>query len=118
VGAQFTPTAGWAQAIEHRRKVLDDPDWATAIGVALGGDASVATNGFWSALTIATTLSLPLLFTIEDNGYGISVPSHMQTPGGNIADNLGSFRNLRVVSGDGTEPEEASALIKDAVCFV
>jgi 2-oxoisovalerate dehydrogenase E1 component len=84
----------------------------------LGGDASVATNGFWSALTMATTLSLPMLFTIEDNGYGISVPSHLQTPGGNIADNLGSFRNLRVVSGDGTEPAEASALIKEAVGFV
>jgi 2-oxoisovalerate dehydrogenase E1 component len=118
VGAQFTPTAGWAQAIEYRRKLLDDPEWCDAIGVALGGDASVATNGFWSALTMATTLSLPMLFTIEDNGYGISVPSHLQTPGGNIADNLGSFRNLRVVSGDGTEPGEAAALIKDAVGFV
>ena len=118
VGAQFTPTAGWAQAVEYRRNVLNDPEWANAIGVALGGDASVATNGFWSALTMATTLSLPMLFTIEDNGYGISVPSHLQTPGGNIADNLGSFRNLRVVSGDGTEPAEASALIKDAVRFV
>ena len=41
----------------------------------LGGDASVATNGFWSALTIATTQKLPMLFYIEDNGYGISVPS-------------------------------------------
>jgi 2-oxoisovalerate dehydrogenase E1 component len=118
VGAQFTPTAGWAQAIEYRRKVLDDPEWANAIAVALGGDASVATNGFWSALTMATTLSLPMLFTIEDNGYGISVPSHLQTPGGNIADNLRSFRNLQIVSGDGTEPAEAAALIKDAVRFV
>jgi 2-oxoisovalerate dehydrogenase E1 component len=118
VGAQFTPTAGWAQAIEHRRKALNEPEWANAIGVALGGDASVATNGFWSALTMATTLSLPMLFTIEDNGYGISVPSHLQTPGGDIAANLRSFRHLQVLSGDGTEPGEGAALIKEAVCFV
>ena len=65
-----------------------------SIAVVLGGDASVATNGFWSALTIATTLRLPMLFYIEDNGFGISVPSQLQTPGGNIAANLRSFSGL------------------------
>ena len=118
VGAQFTPTAGWAQAIEYRRTVLNEPEYANSIAVALGGDASVATNGFWSALTMATTLSLPMLFYIEDNGYGISVPSHLQTPGGDIAANLSSFRNLHVLSGDGTDPAQAAALIKDAVGLV
>ena len=32
-----------------------------AIALVLGGDASCATGGFWSALTIATTQNLPLL---------------------------------------------------------
>ena len=64
---------------------------ARSIAVAHGGDASTATNGFWSALNIATTERLPLLFFIEDNGYGISVPAPMQTPGGNIARNLAPF---------------------------
>ena len=59
--------------------------------MVLGGDASTATNGFWSALNIATTQRLPLLIFIEDNAYGISVPSTLQTPGGNIAANLRSF---------------------------
>ena len=39
VGAQFTPTAGYAQAIEYRRLVLKDPAYERAIGVVLGGDA-------------------------------------------------------------------------------
>src|SRR5258706_16231620 len=56
VGSQFTPTTGWAQAARHRRSTLDESEWTGALGVALGGEASVATNGFWSALTIATTL--------------------------------------------------------------
>ena len=45
-----------------------------------------------------------MLFYIEDNGYGISVPSSMQTPGGDIAANLASFRNLLVRNGDGSIP--------------
>src|ERR1700741_2936335 len=48
VGAQYTPTAGWAQALTYRATVLKE-DCGDAIAVALGGDASVATNGFWSA---------------------------------------------------------------------
>ncbi len=115
VGAQYTPTAGWAQALEYRAKVLNDSDCGDAIAVALGGDASVATNGFWSALTMATTLSLPMLFYIEDNGYGISVPSTLQTPGADIAANLAGFKGLNILSGDGTDPLEAAALIDEAV---
>lgn len=118
VGAQFTPIAGWAQAARYRTIELRDEAWDGAIGVALGGDGSVATNGFWSALTIATTEKLPMLFYIEDNGYGISVPSTKQTPGGNIARNLKSFSNLRVLDGDGTDPEKAASLIGAAVMHV
>ncbi len=118
VGAQYTPTAGWAQALEYRAKVLKEADCGDAIAVALGGDASVATNGFWSALTMATTLNLPMLFYIEDNGYGISVPSTFQTPGADIAANLKSFRNLDVLSGDGTDPEETAVLIERSIAHV
>jgi 2-oxoisovalerate dehydrogenase E1 component len=118
VGAQYTPTAGWAQAIDYYRKVLGDGSYDGAIAVVLGGDASCATGGFWSALTIATTQKLPMLFYIEDNGFGISVPSSFQTPGGDIAKNLASFSNLAIFAGDGTEPGEAAELIDRAVGHV
>lgn len=118
VGAQYTPTAGYAQAIEYTKNVLGDRSFDGAISVVLGGDASVATNGFWSALTMATTLKLPMLFYIEDNGYGISTPGWLQTPGQNIAKNLASFSGLKICDGDGTDPTEASELIGDAVAHV
>ena len=118
VGSQFTPTAGWAQALRYRHTELGDESYRNAIAVVLAGDGAVATNGFWSSLTIATTQRLPLLFFVEDNGYGISVPSTFQTPGGDIAANLASFSGLQVWSGDGTEPESAAALIAKAVRFV
>lgn len=118
VGAQYTPTAGWAQAIAYYRDVLGNADHDGAIALVHGGDASCATNGFWAALTIATTEKLPMLFYVEDNGYGISVPSRLQTPGGDIARNLASFTDLDVLSGDGTEPEEAARLIARALGHV
>ncbi|MDQ1901594.1 transketolase C-terminal domain-containing protein [Paracoccus sp. WLY502] len=118
VGAQYTPTAGWAQALDYHAKVLESDAHGRSIAVVLGGDGSVASNGFWSALTIATTQKLPMLFYVEDNGFGISVASTMQTPGGNIAANLGSWPGLRIFSGDGTEPGEAAQLVAEAVAHV
>jgi len=118
VGAQYTPTAGWAQAMKYYTTTLGRPEYARDIGVALGGDGSVASNGFWAALTAATTQQLPMLFYIEDNGFGISVPSTAQTPGGNIAANLASWKNLAIFDGDGCDPAEAARLVQEAVSFV
>ena len=118
VGAQYTPAAGWAQAIGYHRDILGDATYERSIALVLGGDGSVATAGFWSALTMATTLKLPLLIYIEDNGFGISVSSRMQTPGGNIAANLRSFSGLTLFEGDGADPQDAAARIGEAVGFV
>jgi 2-oxoisovalerate dehydrogenase E1 component len=118
VGTQYTPAVGWAQALRYRLQMLGDRDCAGSIAVAHGGDASTATNGFWAALNIVTTERLPYLFFIEDNGYGISVPAHQQTPGGNIARNLAAFGGLRVLDGDASDPMAAATLIADAVAGV
>jgi 2-oxoisovalerate dehydrogenase E1 component len=118
VGSQYTPAAGWAQSIVYHRDSLADSSYAQSLSVALGGDGSVATNGFWAALTMATTLKLPMLFYIEDNDLGISVRGGMQTPGGDIAANLASFANLLIRNGSGTDPHEASGLLQEAVAHV
>jgi 2-oxoisovalerate dehydrogenase E1 component len=118
VGTQYTPAAGWAQAVRYRHEILRDAAYAHSISVVLGGDASTATNGFWSALNIATTLQLPMLFYIEDNAFGISVPSTLQTPGGNIAANLRSFTGLAILEGDGSDPRAAQELTERAVAQV
>ncbi|MES2765892.1 MAG: thiamine pyrophosphate-dependent enzyme [Bacteroidota bacterium] len=114
VGAQYTPAIGWAQAVTYRTDVLKEKDWKNGMAVAMGGDGSTATNGFWAALNIATTQNLPMLFFIEDNGWGISVPGEYQTPGGNIAKNLSNFTNLHILDGDGANPEEAADLVAQA----
>ncbi|RTE64924.1 pyruvate dehydrogenase [Amphritea opalescens] len=118
VGAQYSPIAGWAQSIVYHRDQLEDDRYTGAIGVSMGGDSSMSTSGFWAALNISTTHHLPHLFYIEDNGYGISVPQTEQTPGGDQVANLKAYKNLYIVDGDGTDPEQTPILIKEAVDYV
>ncbi len=118
VGSGYTPAAGWAQALVYRKRQLGDEAVGDSIAVSFGGDGSVAASGFWSSLTIATTLKLPLLFVIEDNGYAISVTGPAQTPGANIAANLASFKNLTIWDGSGTNPEQTARLVVAAVSYV
>lgn len=118
VGSQYTPAAGWAQAIRYRAQQLGETHLADSIVVAFGGEGSVAANGFWSGLTIATTLNLPILFVIEDNSYAISVKGSLQTPGDNIAANLASFTNLAVWDSSGTQPAETAEKVFAAVKHV
>ncbi len=118
VGAQYTPISGWAQSIVYHREQLKDDAYKGAIGVSMGGDSSMSTSGFWSALNISTTNNLPHLFYIEDNGYGISVPQEVQTPGGDQVANLSAYKNLKIIDADGTEPEITSAAILQAVNYV
>lgn len=115
VGAQYTPISGWAQSIVYHRDQLANSAYKGAIGVSMGGDASMSTSGFWSALNISTTNNLPHLFFIEDNGYGISVPQTVQTPGGDQVANLKAYKNLKIIDGDGTDPLTTPKLIQQAV---
>ena len=118
VGAQYSPAAGWAQAIVYRQTSLGQAEWRGAVAAALGGDGSTAANGFWAAINIASTLRLPMLFFIEDNGYAISVPGSAQNARANIAESLASFSNLIILQGDGTDPADAAAKIAAAVASV
>jgi 2-oxoisovalerate dehydrogenase E1 component len=115
VGTQYTPISGWAESIAYKTTELNDSASEGAIGVVLGGDASTSTSGFWAALNNATTRKLPMMFYIEDNGYGISVPSDAQTPGGNIAKNLSAFENLYILDGDGSDPRQTATYLAMAI---
>jgi len=115
VGAQYTPAAGWAQAITYHRQVLKQADWDGAVAVAMGGEGSAAANGFWAALNIVTTLRLPMIFSIENNNYGLSTPSDLQTPCGDLTGNLACFQNLLTLDVDGSEPQPAWQAVCQAV---
>ncbi len=68
-----------------------------------GGEGQTSEGEFWEALSSASNLKLPVLFVIQDNGYAISVPVEVNTPGGSISKLVRSFPNLFVVEVDGTD---------------
>jgi len=70
--------------------------------VALG-DGSTSEGEFWEALNSAATLKLPVVFVVEDNGYAISVPVEVNTPGGSISSLVRSYPGLFVVEVDGCD---------------
>ena len=79
------------------------------------GDGATSEGEFWEGLSTACVRKLPVLFMIEDNGYAISVPVEVQTPGGDIAQLVRSFPHLLVVDVDGNDPLASYAGVRDAV---
>jgi 2-oxoisovalerate dehydrogenase E1 component len=76
---------------------------ADEIVVVTIGDGSTAEGEFWEALNSACTLKLPVVFVVEDNGYAISVPVEVNTPGGSISKLVRSYPSLFVVETDGCD---------------
>jgi 2-oxoisovalerate dehydrogenase E1 component len=79
------------------------------------GDGSTSQGEFWEAISIASNLKLPLLFVVEDNGYAISVPVEVNTPGGSISRLLTQFPDFHIAEIDGTDPLACMHAMEDAV---
>ncbi|MGI8772352.1 MAG: alpha-ketoacid dehydrogenase subunit alpha/beta [Acidobacteriaceae bacterium] len=79
------------------------------------GEGSTSEGEFWEALSSASTLKLPVLFAVEDNGYAISTPVEVNTPGGNISKLVANFPHFFFAEVDGTDPVESYAAFRDAV---
>ena len=54
---------------------------ADEVVVVTIGDGSTAEGEFWESLNYACMGKLPVVFVVEDNGYAISVPVEVNTPG-------------------------------------
>ena len=81
------------------------------------GDGTTSEGEFWESLSSACTLKLPVLFLVEDNGYAISVPIEVQTPGGDISKLVASFPGLFVQSLDGTEFVDSHRAMRAAIDY-
>src|SRR6188474_112756 len=91
------------------------PDEITYVSI---GDGATSEGEFWESLSTACSRKLPVLFLVEDNGYAISVPVEVQTPGGDISRIVESFAGLRVFRCDGTDYIASYRTMREAVAHL
>jgi len=101
-GSQCLPAVGCAEAGRYLAAhpgigAAHASDEITYVSV---GEGTTSQGEFWEAVNSATTLRLPVLFLVADNGWAISVPVRDQHPAP-VADLVSGFAGLRVESVDG-----------------
>ncbi|MCS7297435.1 MAG: thiamine pyrophosphate-dependent enzyme [Bacteroidia bacterium] len=64
----------------------DEIAWGTI------GEASTSEGLFWESINALAVLKAPAIISVWDDGYGISVPVHLQTAKGSISEVLSGFR--------------------------
>ncbi|MBI3050753.1 MAG: dehydrogenase E1 component subunit alpha/beta [Acidobacteria bacterium] len=97
------------------REARHYPDEVTYVSL---GDGGTSEGEFWESLNTSCTRKLPILYLIEDNGYAISVPVEVQTPGGDISRLVEHFPGLRTFRCDGTDYLASYRTLGDAVAHV
>jgi 2-oxoisovalerate dehydrogenase E1 component len=122
-GTQLLQAVGAAEAGVIFSRVPGIPDRQTRfkadelVYVSLG-DGATSEGEFWEAVSTACTKQLPVLFLVEDNGYAISVPVEVQTPGGDISRLVRSFPGMHVDSIDGTDFFASLRAMREATAYV
>ena len=94
---------------------LGGTDNTPADGVALAftGEGATREGDFHEALSLAAVWTLPVIFVVENNGYGLSTPTADAVPVENIADAAAGYGMPGVVV-DGNDVEAVLATIKHA----
>jgi len=97
------------------RQELFHSDEVTYVSI---GEGATSEGEFWESLNTACTRNVPVLYLVEDNGYAISVPVEVQTPGGDISKLVESFPNLEIFRCDGTDFVDSYRTLGEAVARV
>ena len=82
------------------------------------GESSTSEGYFYEAVNGASKEKLPVVFVVQDNGYGISVPKRDQTANVFASDNFRGFLNLRILHCDGTDLFDSVRAMREAVAFL
>jgi 2-oxoisovalerate dehydrogenase E1 component len=82
------------------------------------GESSTSEGYFYEAVNGSSREKLPVVFVVQDNGYGIAVPKSDQTANLFASDNFSGFLNLEVFHCDGRDLFDSLRAMREAVAFV
>jgi 2-oxoisovalerate dehydrogenase E1 component len=82
------------------------------------GESSCSEGYVFEALNGASREQLPVIFVVQNNGYGISVPVSEQTANPIVSDNFRGLKNLTIINCDGTNPFDATTAVRRATDLI
>ncbi len=82
------------------------------------GESSVSEGYVYEAINGASCEKLPVIFVIQDNGYGISVPKKDQTANRKVANNFSGFKNLKIYHCNGKDIFDSINVLNEAKKWV
>lgn len=88
------------------------------IAYASVGESSTSEGYFYEAINTASLEQLPVVFVIQNNGYGISVPVTEQSANTRVSDNLVGFKYLKIFNCDGRDPFDSYRALMAARDYV
>jgi len=97
VGSSVALAAGIAFSLKKNK--------SSNIAVAILGDGAISRGVVYESMNIASIWALPLLFYLENNGYGMSSNVSDMVSGNNICDRAKAL-NIKSISVDGNDVEK------------
>jgi 2-oxoisovalerate dehydrogenase E1 component len=82
------------------------------------GESATAEGYYFEAVNCASTEKLPVVFVIQNNKYGISVPLHEVMGNLNVAENFSGLKNLKIINCDGRDPFDSYRALQSAIEWV
>jgi 2-oxoisovalerate dehydrogenase E1 component len=101
---------GLARAVKYYGK--------DAVVFSSQGESSLSEGYCFESINGADREKLPVIFVVQDNGYGISVPKKDQSANTHICDNFRGFSNLKILKCDGLDLLDSMRAMEEALAYV
>jgi 2-oxoisovalerate dehydrogenase E1 component len=88
------------------------------VSICSQGESAVSEGYVYEAINGASREKLPVIFVIQDNGYGISVPKKDQTANRRVANNFSGLKNLRIFYCNGKDVFDSMNTMAEAKKWV
>lgn len=85
------------------------------VAIASNGESACSEGYYWEAVNVATLEKLPVIFVIQNNKYGISVPLVDQTANQVVSENYRGMKDLLIINCDGRDPFDSWKAMQDAI---